>query len=382
MKALGNEHAEDAEIRDIEGEADDITELQENLDAQLGAIFEQFGGGDNDINFKINIYRVEENKGELSYCFSCVPSELPILDRIREEYGAGKYETRVYQQGGPGRRTKLIKRTKLNIAKQIAVVKRTDSGGQDLAAVIAAMMESQKRQFEQLQAMMQRQPAPVESANPFGLFKEMAAAMAAFREMMPAPANPFENLSTILELVRDAKDGDREKGIFDVVQSVAEKAMPVILDLAKSRTVPAYQPAAPAAPGAPAAPDAAQLSGPPTPQQGDEMNASLMFKMQLNMLVGQARANSDPSLYAEMILDNVPEDQVNVLLNSPDLKRTLTEINPGVAETWPWFERMIAEIRALLTEDGDGDHTSGNETVTGQDGDATATADGATSGNS
>ena len=89
-KQLGH----DGEV--LEGEFADISDLQDDIDAQMDAIIGEFAG-ESGIDSKIKVYKIE--KGKRNWAFDCVPEELPILERVRDIYGPGDYVSRVYVNG-------------------------------------------------------------------------------------------------------------------------------------------------------------------------------------------------------------------------------------------------------------------------------------------
>jgi len=345
----------------LDGESEDITGLQENIDAQLSEIFEQFGGDNADVQFKINIYRVQEGRGELGYCFSCVPSELPILDRIRDDYGPGKYEIRVYETTD---RTRLKKRRKLVIEKMTKKAP-VQNNTQELSAVLQAMAESQQRQMEQFKELilMQRPAAPQTAAPDNGqMLTQMIQSMAALQGLMPKPPenNSMDMFLKGVELMKDyaGDSGGGEKGLPDVLITMAKEFGGPLLDMTKQLSAISGPPANPAI-SAPAqtlnAPEPVKIAPPMTETPEDE--GMFMFKMQLNSLVARATHNADPALWADVIMESMPPDQIKAFLGRPDLREFLMSINPEVQNVWPWFERLRDEVLAGLTESPSGDDT-------------------------
>lgn len=74
-----------------------------------------------------------------------------------------------------------------------------------------------------------------------------------------------------------------------------------------------------------------------------------MLAYYLGFLVGKAQGGADASLYAELVLDNVPDPQLTPLLARGDqLIDHLIEIHPPVAQHREWFVKLIQEINDLL----------------------------------
>jgi len=332
--------------RIIEGESEDVTNLQENIDAQLSEMFEQFGGDENDAQFKINIYRVQEGRGELGYCFSCVPSELPILDKIRDDYGAGKYEIRVYEKTD---KTRLKKRTKLVIEKTqkkpVVGIPQNNSG--ELKDVISAMMEMQQKQMEQFQQIMvmqRQQSVPVATpsvVNPMEMMTSMVTAMSQLNGLMPK--QEMDQFIKGIELAKEfgSDNNGAEKGLADVLITAAKEFAPPLLEMSKMAAQNTPRPVQ----TRPVKTPVSNSTPPVTEQENDPM---LMLKMQLNMLVNKAAADSDPALYADLILDAMPEEQIREFLGQPNLQEFLTNMNPQVSIYWPWFDALQREVMGAL----------------------------------
>lgn len=388
------ENAETATV--VDGEAEDITGLQENIDAQLSEMFEQFGGDENDATFKINIYRVQEGRGELGYCFSCVPAELPILDKIRDDYGAGKYEVRVYEKTD---KTRLKKRTRLVI--ETAKEKPDAPPAQDMSAILTAMAAQQQRSMEQFKELLLLQRPAAVAVAPQTSLTELITAMTGLQGMMPKPAESgnMEMLFKGMEIMKDfAGDagGGREKGLYDMLIEAAKTFGGPIVEMAKNAAPMMPPGAAPALPPGATLPPGAVLYSPPG-QPGspnppsahldnpgtEEEQLNLMLTMQVNNLVGKAAAGADPALYADLILDSMNETQIREFIGQPDLKGFLISVNPQVETLWPWFEKLQSEVMAgLTTEETPADTgaiietetsgTSTNATKPSPKGDATA----------
>ena len=80
-----------------------------------------------------------------------------------------------------------------------------------------------------------------------------------------------------------------------------------------------------------------------------------MLSYYLAFLVSKAKIGSDPSLYAEVVLDNVPDDQLMPMLNRGDaLISDLVSLHPPVGEHREWFTKLLKEINDLLEPEPEG----------------------------
>jgi hypothetical protein len=359
-KLLENDaEIENADYIEIPGTAEDITEMEKTIDEELNSIFSEFGGDDRDVVFKIRVSRVMKDVGQEEICFYCMPQELPIFDRIKNEYGPGMYKITVFKNN-----LKFRNRS-LNIAKPATISPApATNNNADLTALFAGMAEMQKQQMEQFQRMMEMN-RPAAAPVPQTSLTELIAAMSGLQGMMPKPAENgnMEMLFKGMEIMKDfAGDsgGGREKGLYDMLIEAAKTFGGPIVEMAKNAAPMLPPGAGPVPPGAlpagtviyspPGQPG--QLNPPPTtaqpePSEAEQMN--LILTMQINNLVGKAAAGADPALYADLILDSMNEVQIREFIGQPDLKGFLISVNPQVETLWPWFEKLQSEVLTGLT---------------------------------
>jgi hypothetical protein len=79
---------------------------------------------------------------------------------------------------------------------------------------------------------------------------------------------------------------------------------------------------------------------------------AMMLKQALAFLVTQARKGADPYTYANVVMDQLDDNELSALINRPDWLDWLAGVNPdvktpGVVE---WFSKLREEIKGLLTE--------------------------------
>ena len=70
----------------------------------------------------------------------------------------------------------------------------------------------------------------------------------------------------------------------------------------------------------------------------------------VSYLLDKAARDSDPALYAELIIDNVDIDVVRSQLTRTDIVDQLVMMNPGVGAYRVWFEALRTEVVGILTE--------------------------------
>lgn len=358
-KRLTTDDYEDGDFIEVQGK--DVSDLQNDIDAQMNEIFAEFGGDPDEVEFSIRVYRAMTGRGELEYCFGCLPSELPIMERIRENFGAGKYEVRVY------RNKKIFRRRTLNIAMPKKPVKQMEdlSRANDTKDLVAGLMEMQKSQFEQLQTIMagqNRQPSQ------FEMMQSMLTLMASMKEAMGfngpvSVQDPMKNFREGIDFAKDIMEmggSGRDKDSTDVLLKAIDTFAPALIEGAKQDTSlnpPVSQPLK------------QNPTRPPNLTTEKKSMFEIVIQSQVKRLVGLASQGKDPELYAEVLLDQIPEQYIpnlNKFLNDPAYIAKLQEINPGVGNHADWFSDLKTNLLGMLSEPEE-DLTTGIETANNQD---------------
>ncbi len=74
------------------------------------------------------------------------------------------------------------------------------------------------------------------------------------------------------------------------------------------------------------------------------------FKSYIEQLNQFALEQRDYTLYADLIIDQLPPDSLSQLLSDPELITQFAKIVPGVEQNRAWFESLMSHIRAVLAE--------------------------------
>ena len=200
------------------------------------------------------------------------------------------------------------------------------------------------------QAVKQAMPVPVApAANPLDIIKGLADV---FKNMMPAAqpgTNALDALKTAASIFREMRGDDSEReplarGVnasgMDVFMKLIDKFGPALLAVSQGG-----QPGQPAL-AAPAKP-VVQGNGEAAPVEDD---AVIKFKMGLAFLVSQAMADNDPTTYAAMILDNVPETDIDNFLSNDAWLDYLGGFEPRVKNFGKWFAELREAVIALRAD--------------------------------
>ena len=325
----------------IEVIAEDISELEEQDDADMSNIFMEFGGAPDDKSYKIKVYRIIKDKGEMTWLFDCVPSELPIHARLRDEHEGGNFEARIYQLRS-GKFT-LIKKRSIPIE---APKHRNGAQTSDLAAVLQVLTKQQEKFFEQI---VSGQKGGNPSADPVQGMTSMLALFREMRELNPPPPpqntlkDTIETLSALKDLMPDRGGG--ETNFMDILGKVIES--PAIGHILQMGLIPK--------PGA-----QGQLPNQAAGTQGQPAQAARvvegeimenpMYVHYVALLVKQAQEGNDPRNYAGVIFENVGAPIRDEYLLQPDSIERAKKVNPGVALYEKWFMELQAELRTLVAD--------------------------------
>lgn len=316
-------------------------------------IQEQFNRSAGEQDWEIKIFRVSGNNKlgfKQPYLFSVLPTELPVEQKLLDEYGSGKYLARVMVDG------KLTKAFNIEVEAS-ARLRQQDSArpSGDMATFIQLMEASNSRIVTMLERLM---AAPPPAADPLAMMERMSAIMANMKTAMPetsaaAPAAAMEMFQKGIELAQSlAGAGGGETSAMDVLKSVVSSpAVSNLVAVIMGRAIPGGG-GQPAASGyTPAAAQRPAMTLPPVMpanRQGmSEADVVALIRGQIDFLILQANAGRDPFLYAEMMLDNLPEPMIMHLLDSPNVIGELVAINPAMGNYMPWFTKLIEAMREL-----------------------------------
>jgi len=279
------------------------------------------------------------------------------LNGLRSEFGAGTYHIRVYN--GRGRLVKGGNR-KITMA-QIEQDKPKAAPAPDFATVLRdaliAMQQQSEQQIARLAEALRPPPAPT--------MGEMLQNMVYMKQVMgmdaPRSDGGIDMFLKAVQVAREISPPSGEATGADVFLELAKQFAPVIAQNARAQTP--QQPRSPKAPAIPIPPNLQRNIAPGNPapeplpaqtpiiQPSQDDDMSMMFKMQLKMMVRSAQAGSPPENFVDLILDNFDDDTLEEFLNDPNALQKLASIEPTVTAVMPWFEKLRALIIDATTEE-------------------------------
>lgn len=242
---------------------------------------------------------------------------------LSETFGAGDYRVRIYIKG------KLRGNKLLSIAGKISHKDLPNPTGEaaSILETVLARMEAQNRQIMQLMA---QQNQPQQSR------KEMLEEMLMYKQLFGGDqksgglgelTSAIEALKTLgVKIGGEVIEHEKEEGFGDLI----EKMTPLI---------------------------GAAINA---PQQTSKIDPELARKKQMNMVqkiaiktqiapfIKAASKNSDPSIYAEMLIDQIGETTATQYANNPAIINELATHIPDIAPHREWFNLLIEHAKAQL----------------------------------
>lgn len=330
------------------------------------AILAEFNKGDDAATWKVSVCRAAKGGEPEPYLFSCSPSELPVIDRLRDEYGTGSYRIRVYRNNLIFRSfTVGVEARRAPTTPAPAVVPASDG--------LAAALE---RQTALLERLINQRQQPVQQVDSFGMMTTLLGAIGQIKGLFGAPAtssaeNAIELFMKGIEAAKDLGGSDKgNTGLMDIVRDLLKSPIieKMIEGAAANVSVPHTQRMVTTGPGIGETPQPLsaqpppQPTTPPTPSNGDTINQQVQppgddprlvaMTHNIRYLATKAAANADVELYADWVLDNVPADLLTQLVNDPT---ALTMLSTAVPEARPyvaWFGQLLELVKEALTPDG------------------------------
>lgn len=315
----------------------------------------------------VRVQRVRDGKrpafkGELSAAgFS--------LALLQQRFGAGEYILTVLDSA---RRYRKQSTVAVDEPYQPEGVSAAPS---EVDKLIAVMQASIKQNQEMMALMMQRAPAASAPAvDPQAVRQNLLQDLALMKQLVGGnaqqgvgPDKLIEVLRAGMDIARDAAGGG-ESDVLSVVNKVVDVLGEPLADLLRQRTpmVPAGMPFDPSTlPVAGALPVASPSE---KKQEVKPKGGAMNMQQAVGFLVGKAAAGADPGLYADLVLDNVPDVMLQQVL-AGDPVAMLAKLDPRVLQHAEWFRELGALLSEALRPDDAGTgsdsptpdgHTAGN----------------------
>ena len=294
----------------------------------------------------VNIYRLAHGKPD-AYLVRLAPEEFSV-ENVKQQYGGGVYRIRVYQRNDKNQ-SRIARTHIITIAeeKQSAKIPALAAPAPDVTSALIASLQDG---FSRLGTMiLEARPQPESEERMLQkmmLYKQLFA-VAPVGPVSPPMTEMLGAVKEVLALSNTMREYGGGDGGGPDSMSVLMKAMdtfgkPLLEGIvaAQSQAQPGQVIEAGQMLSAPVAP-AAQ-------PQGDDM-VKMMAKMYLAELCNVASKKADPGLYADVVMDRVPEDALAELVMPADWMEKMIAIQPLVALHRGWFMQLREIVYQELT---------------------------------
>lgn len=316
-------------------------EQPEDSTETLMRILAQFEGG-NGYSVRLERLRDVGMRAELAGYLGMLPLTPELYDDTMQAWGGGKYRGRIFR--GSEYQTSIQFQISGEARPRDA---QTFTGERDreqspLEKTVAALAD-------QVKQLVTQQQQPQTSA-----VDQVVAIAKALREVAPAsptsdPVAMFKMFDTMLDLRGRIAEETGERPADNGIATIVREGITPMLSLVREHMAQENGKQRRAAPAA-AAPIRSS-----TPSTDPIVNlANRIPTMGRAFLAGVARGKKDPQLYAEMVLDQIPESDYQALpqlLLLPDFTTRLLAVVPEWQQFPVWFTELFRAMYESLTRE-------------------------------
>ncbi|NBO26893.1 MAG: hypothetical protein EBU96_08920 [Actinobacteria bacterium] len=322
------------------------------------------GIGADDERAEVKVYRVRD--GQLEYCRGFKPDEFETgnFDMLRDRFGAGLYELRLYATNPTNKKFTIRSKLRVTIAEDRI---ETSPGAQlsgGMAQVLQTIAQGQQQMLEALVSI--KQAPPKDSMEEMGKMLTMMAAMREAFGMNQPQGREKSSIGEIVSAIRELRGAAEEisppsEKEPDGLMSVLPKMLELVSKGQESQQ--AAQQAAqfppvqlPASFQAPEQPNPAQFTQQPeqapAPTQDEaDMKVLTMIKLKsyLKTLVDMAVKVTPVDLAAEFVYEKIPDDLIEIMAldNWFDL---LAAVAPDVKDHKEWLQKVRDKALSMFED--------------------------------
>jgi hypothetical protein len=342
---------QDTEFEEIDGITSSI---DDDNDAQMQRVLSEFDATDENVSLQIKVYRISTTtnvKGQKEkFLFYADPAELPLLEKIRDQYGSGIYRIRIYKT--VGKKTEMVRAFDFEIEAAAIIQQPERQNAQSgMSEILAEIREQNKQTMQFFERVFERREERPQTPviNPMEMMQqtlEMAASLAGLRgNQAPAPSGPSpSDMMGLIKMGMEISENSGPSAKSGPMDIIGRLLTPEVL-----QTIFQQQPT----PQMHNIPPGIQMNNAP---QMRNPQPSIPWQMQLiselvPQLVAAAQRNADVTEGAEWLLSKLPPDLAEQVLSD---KEFLPKLEVGVPQIVPyhgWFAATLDTARKLLTDD-------------------------------
>lgn len=368
-------HPDDQPLTDPQLPATVEPDYEETATDRVSAMLAQASGYD---RAEVNVYRMVN--GTREYCRKFRPDEFEdgSFDMLREMFGPGEYELRLYSTDPVTRKFSVRNLTRIKISDVKTAPRAELPSG--LSQVLATIAQGQERM---LNALVEMKQAP--QKDPMDEMTRMLGMMTAMREAMGLNQSGGREKSSIGEIVAAIRE---LRGAAEELTPQTDKEpetlvgmLPKVLELVKAGQqaqqypqesesepagmMPALDPSAvlspvtipPSMSNAATVPVASTMGAASTnqPFEDEPVKITTAFKLRayLKALIDMAKANDPVPKAAQFVYEKLPDDLLD-MMELPAWFEMLASVAPEVRDHREYITKVRDAAMVLLNEPDEG----------------------------
>lgn len=273
----------------------------------------------------VSIHRQNGNgKEALTFLDSFAPDKFTpddLLQHIKNTYGSGDYRIHIRENG----KLKANRHVSIEAPR---IVSRETPGNSDLRELVAVIQQQQQQMlavFREMQSPQNTEDQMIERMLKYKALFGGNQQSRGFGEIIET-VNGLKMLGINVGGIQ-TEPAEKEEGFGDIL----EKMAPIVTAMVQTNNQQQHHP---------------QPQPQPNPQQRKANPMNLALKLGIAMLLKAARNKADTAFYADVVMDQLPEDKIPMLL-APNALEQLESVEPKVKEHREWFADVMEHLKGM-----------------------------------
>ena len=349
-------HPDDQALESFALQAPEAPQEEETATDRVAALLQVAGGAD---RAEIKVYRM--NAGQMEYCQGFKPSEFEEgnFDMLRDRFGAGEYQIRLYAEHPIHKKMCVRNSVKIKIAENRMDVTTTGGLGSGMAQVLQTIAQGQQQMLEALVSI--KSAPPKDSMEEMGKMLTMMATMREAMGMNQPQGREKSSIGEIVSAIRELRGAADEIAPQDKEPDGLMSVLPKMLELVSkgqesqqaSQQMAQFPPVQlPPSFQAPAQPEPQEQpqAQPVTQEESDmKMFTAIKLKSYLKTLIDLAVKKTPVTTAAEFVYEKIPDELIEIMAleNWFDL---LSFVAPDVKDHKEWLQQVRDTALAMFEE--------------------------------
>ncbi len=321
----------------------------------LSGVLDELGiDGSGDVLLKV--YHVNEY-GKDAHCFDCTPDGLNgIEDRLRAAYGKGDYKIKIFTPTPQGRKScKSTVKLSLEVPNEEHVAKEINNDGTNIRDMMNTMLAATQANTTNMLQMFRESQLESQNKTQELLISvltnkkddspSIVEQLALLKQLMPEQPDAMVMLNSMMDMHSKVKEEFNDDAPPSGSLESMTNALGSLVELAKESKIPSDQ-------------SIAETGSKNKQEPEQDMNILIKMKLRkhISMLCTKAKENKNPSLWAELTVDEIPEEYNDKLFemigkNNESGMKNLFLLSPETAQYEEWFCEFLNTIRDMYIID-------------------------------